>query len=269
MRKGQRCDVTYNINFFEDIDSEKKAYWLGFIAADGWVTYNPTKYKYSFGVTLQERDSELILSFMKDINCNNKIYTKTIKNRKYIGFTITNKKMVEDLVSLGIVQNKSKNLKTPKIKNELIHHFYRGLLDGDGHYKNKVRNGIQICGSFDILNDFKNFVENKFKLRKRKLIKHNSIYYYSLTGKSCKKVIDFLYLDASISLSRKKKTAMEISRYYENDRFFGVYFRKDRKKYSVKVKNKSYGCFDNEIEAAKKYNDIVKENNFNLCLNEI
>lgn len=43
-----------NENYFEKIDSENKAYWIGFISADGNV------YKNKLSIELNNKDDELL-----------------------------------------------------------------------------------------------------------------------------------------------------------------------------------------------------------------
>lgn len=56
----------YNKYFFEVIDTEEKAYWLGFIYADG---YHNEKY-HSIKITLKTSDYEHLLKFNKAIDGN-------------------------------------------------------------------------------------------------------------------------------------------------------------------------------------------------------
>lgn len=59
----------FNENFFEIIDSEPKAYWLGFLFADGYVLTNSN----SFGLSLSTKDISHMEKFLKDISSNHKI----------------------------------------------------------------------------------------------------------------------------------------------------------------------------------------------------
>lgn len=68
MEKGKSSKAnlaSFNHNFFEVIDTEEKAYWLGFIMADGCVsiTHSP---KVLLGVA--EKDAEHIREFHYVLN---------------------------------------------------------------------------------------------------------------------------------------------------------------------------------------------------------
>ena len=63
---------TYNENYFKIIDSEEKAYWLGFLYADGCITrfYRNEKLKsMSLELTLQSNDIEHLKKFLKFALC--------------------------------------------------------------------------------------------------------------------------------------------------------------------------------------------------------
>lgn len=65
-------------------------------------------------------------------------------------------KMYNDLIKQGCLPCKSLILKSPKIKKDLIRHFIRGYVDGDGCLsfsdKNPFCLTISIIGTEDILN---------------------------------------------------------------------------------------------------------------------
>jgi hypothetical protein len=137
----------YNENYFTQIDTEEKAYWLGFLYADGYIEpiYRKQKIKAMRAVIgLQEADRNHLEKFLIHIESNAPITQNiTILNHKnYYSnrVRINNTKMCKDLIKLGCVNNKSLILKFPNddiIPKHLIRHFIRGYFDGDGcvYYK--------------------------------------------------------------------------------------------------------------------------------------
>jgi hypothetical protein len=131
-RKYSVCET-----FFSDIDSEDKAYILGFIFADGCVS------DYSIAFNLSKRD-EAILSKIR--NClgsnapiayplNSKVgvfRNKIIKSGLGARLDICSRVMSLDLQKLGCVKRKSLVLKFPNIPSQVMRHFIRGYFDGDG-----------------------------------------------------------------------------------------------------------------------------------------
>ena len=119
-----------NENYFEDPNTEKAAYWAGFIAADGYI-YNKNKgnSQSSLTIELSNKDKDHLIKLGNDINKNVTNYDK----HNSCKLRITSNKICKDLEKYNIYKNKSLTLKFPEnINIENIHHFIRGYFDGDG-----------------------------------------------------------------------------------------------------------------------------------------
>lgn len=126
-----------NLNIFEKIDTEEKAYWLGFLFADGGIVGNYVV------IALQGRDIEHLEKFKKFLGADTaKIYQYEREGRPYCRISIGCKKMVEDLAKYGCVQKKSLILKPPieLVPEEFYYDFLRGYFDGDGCLSYSVEN---------------------------------------------------------------------------------------------------------------------------------
>ena len=215
-------------NYFEVINNEEKAYWLGFIYADGCVYEDKSSKSLRLRFSLQSSDEEIILNFRKSINSNRNIQMKEESStiimgkkclqHKFWRITINSNIFCKHLINKGVIQRKSLTIKFPsheQLPKELIPHFIRGYFDGDGsvfvskekHWRNKtIRDVIhcRIMGTFDVLSNIckeveinpclikteKKFNENTFDLRLRYNVK-------------CKKLYFYMYNNASIFLERK------------------------------------------------------------------
>lgn len=130
--------ATCNERFFEIIDSEEKAYWLGFIAADGCVTKNRNQNVLSIGLAACDRSH--LLKFKKALESKGKVYTYEVKDgfgglRKRAHFTVRSERICRDLKSLKVRPNKSgRELVSDTIPSDLLRHFFRGYIDGDGSW---------------------------------------------------------------------------------------------------------------------------------------
>ena len=198
----------WNENFFSLINTEEKAYWLGFLYADGCVHNKSNGQKL---VTLVVKDKEVIEKFIKALDGNFEVkqYNDTY------GIYLTSKIMFNDLCKLGCIPRKSLILKFPKIKEDLKNHFIRGYFDGDGSVfitnpqnRNKTNTtyksiGIGICGTNELLTDLSKFAPiNAPKKDKRK---KGNIWYSSTSGTNkALTFYNYLYKDATIWLDRKK-----------------------------------------------------------------
>lgn len=203
----------FNEDFFNIIDTEEKAYWLGFIYADGCL------YENSLRIELQLRDIEILKKFKKDIGA----YDSKIKinyDKQSCQIILNSKINLENLFKHGCYINKTFKIKFPtkeQIPDNLIHHFMRGYFDGDGciySRKNNVGiNTFSVVGNLDFITGYKKrLFESINKKNDIKLQNHNSkIYTLYLGGnKQLKKIYDFLYKDAKIFLNRKYNKWNEI-----------------------------------------------------------
>lgn len=134
-------NLYYNENFFEHIDTEEKAYWLGFIYADGSI-YKTSKAN-KLTIELSNVDKNHLVKFSTSLESNLKI--KYRSNRSTCSITVCCKKMVNDLSVYGVIQNKTEKgfINLEKIPNNLYKDFIRGYIDGDG-YIDKKRHRIVI-----------------------------------------------------------------------------------------------------------------------------
>jgi len=123
------CKYAINRTFFDKIDTEEKAYILGFLYADG---YNHEK-RGCVKIRLHIQDEELLIRIRNLIFIDKQRPLYYSKNRSQCELVIDNKYMSKQLALLGCVQAKSFKLKFPEFLNvNLIPHFIRGVFDGDG-----------------------------------------------------------------------------------------------------------------------------------------
>ena len=128
---------TFNTNFFEVIDTPEKAYWLGFLYADGSVQSKDTlKYgEQSFKLQLQEQDKEILEKFNLDLQSTYPIRYDNSRANPQVILEPRSQKTVDDLIRLGCVERKSLILKFPtedQVPKQFIRDFIRGYFDGDG-----------------------------------------------------------------------------------------------------------------------------------------
>lgn len=121
-----------NYEYFHDIDTEEKAYWLGFIYADG----NVNKAQNTLRINLQAKDSGHLVKLNKSIcgNFNVRIYDEIHQDKIYpmSQILIYSTNMVKDLIEHGVFPNKTDKIIFPDLPDKLVRHFIRGYFDGDG-----------------------------------------------------------------------------------------------------------------------------------------
>ena len=136
---------------FENIDSEEKAYWLGFLWADGYC---------KSGIDIELTDEDHIIKLKEFLKINNKIIQRNRNNSTTFRLNCNSKKLANDLVALGF-DLKDNRINIPNIKDELLRHFIRGYFDGDGCItgwlaiekgkSDRVRYSFDICGKTESL----------------------------------------------------------------------------------------------------------------------
>jgi len=203
-----------NFSYFHNIDSEKKAYWIGFIAADGHVKDN------SLVIKLQDRDKCLLEAFKKDTNSNYPIQTYPWKNKAYVVIKFTHKKIVQDLYKYDIKPRKTWSIRVPTcIHDKYLRHYLRGVFDGDGCWRiDSIRGriGFSIAGGYKpFLEDLQHILIKNVGLNKTKISetkKHTFDLCYS-GRRQLKRIFDYIYCGATRCLERKRKRA---SSFFDN-----------------------------------------------------
>jgi intein/homing endonuclease len=211
-------------NYFHDINTEEKAYWLGFLYADGYIycarKKNTGRFSRMLKLTLHNDDFEHLVKFQKALSSDVSIKFETRLNRPnviYPSLKIYNKQLVLDLIDKGCVQAKTHILTFPTfLDQELIRHFVRGYFDGDGcitrtNKDNNKSAQLNITGRKDFLLEIQKLLNNDQGLNFTKLQKRHkdrdddilTLYYGGINV--MQKIKEFLYKDSTIYLDRKYK----------------------------------------------------------------
>lgn len=225
-----------NDSFFENIDSEKKAYVLGFVYADG----NNKTQGSGLMFTINAEDVE-ILEKIKDALCSDAkisiIESHGYCEGKCAHIDFNSHKISMDLSEKGAPPNKTYKIVFPKfLRDDLIPHFIRGYFDGDGciwngkrkkmcvrdplsknGYKNRIVHNVKftITSNSNFIIDMQETLIEKLGLKKTKLYFRNkdnkSIATLEYSGRgNIKKFFEYIYKDATIFLERKFKKFNEI-----------------------------------------------------------
>lgn len=194
----------FNENIFDVIDTEEKAYWIGFIFADGYISSS----NYTFEISLSIKDIEHLNKFniFMQYEGNNIKVNKTNFEEKYrCRWTITNKHLWNTLYSYGCVPRKSLILEFPPITifkdKSLINHFIRGYWDGDGSVMLNKKDKLvcSVLGTKNFLSEITKYTE----IPRNILGKYDNTYCLIYQGKLAIKLCDYLYNNAKLFLERK------------------------------------------------------------------
>lgn len=126
---------TVNESYFWDINEPNKAYWLGVLAADGYIQQLDAN-KLRVVLELVSSDRLWIEQFLSDIQSNHPIVVRrrkgdsqrNFKDRESISVSITRYHFVLPILQMSIKTLAVFNF----IPEDLLPHFIRGVFDGDG-----------------------------------------------------------------------------------------------------------------------------------------
>lgn len=228
---NQQNKTKFDETVFDSIDTEEKAYWLGFIYADGYIDFSPLeegkKSRYGFELSLKGSDIDHLHkfnTFMKHNKDNVRIGTTKCNGKECsrCRWFVANKHLWKTLNSYGCTPRKSLILQFPNrtiFKSEsLIRHFIRGYFDGDGcisyiktnpHDDNSnytcIGNILSTLDFLTSLNDILKSYDIHGVLRKAH--KDENVYELRYSQISMRRLLHYLYDDCSIYLNRKYKRA--------------------------------------------------------------
>lgn len=209
----------HNSSYFKNIDSEVKAYILGYLVADGSIEESTRKDRPSKLIRLRfgciSEDDEIIKLIQKEIAPNNNLrYYKPKKDtcKQTTILQICDKELINDLKVLYNIQPRKtylSNFEFPKIPKEFERDFIRGYIDGDGsfgrhHFSmicNSEKFAIQIRDRFlKAIPELKSYIYKE----NRKTTDYWSLH-FSMNLKVAPKIYNYLYKDATVFLKRKEQ----------------------------------------------------------------
>lgn len=199
---------TVNENYFS-VWNSNMAYIFGFIFADGNVSWDIEKSRRALTITSAAKDKDhlekmrLILESTKPL-----LYSNSTNSYRLI---VNNKKICEDLMSLGVVPRKSLIKEFPVVPKEYVSHFIRGYVDGNGTVRYNDRKvspyfQISICsGSYKFLEKLSEVVDLNLGIKNN--VREEKINTYNLQY-TCSKGMKFakwIYDNQNLCLLRKYK----------------------------------------------------------------
>lgn len=195
---------TFNAHYFQTIDTEEKAYWLGFITADGCITSGKKSgqsMRLSLHLALQ--DYEHLAKLKSALQASQTISA----NERSCSFTIFSSEMTADLAQHGVQPKKTFSTKAAHVAPELVRHYWRGVIDGDGHIS-KERKQLVLVGDYEIVLAFQAFVLAHCPKVKACISRMENIYKFQVGGAIIvRKMLDVLYEEATVYLERKYERA--------------------------------------------------------------
>lgn len=203
---------TYTVkdDYFDNIDTENKAYILGWWFADGNVMKAG---KVRIAIQMNDR---AIIDWMKDeLQYTGPLYNRLERegNRQdMIELCINRQKLASGIRKFGCVENKSLILQFPfNIPEHLYPHFIRGHFDGDGSI---TYSGITITSSYKFVHQLKSIlpcdITNIYQRYKQKPKEKSAHQLFIGRNVEKQKFLSYIYTPSCVCLARKYDKAASL-----------------------------------------------------------
>lgn len=267
---------TYDIDYFYKIDTSDKAYWLGFLYADGTITRfykkDGTVRSMTLEVGLKYEDKGHLEKFRKCIKSNVPIFERTIqlngKKYKSARIQINNTHFCKNLCNAGCVPQKTYKLEFPSyniVPQPLMKDFIRGFFDGDGcictyEWDGKPCIVSTITGKPEMLHSIADYLISQKVIRTMppftKKAKQDFACDIRFNGKDInKEFLDYLYKDSNLYLDRKYNKYIEFYKDYNDKKVRGVYYNSRINSYiaNIRINGKE------KVKYCKTFEEAVKK----------
>jgi hypothetical protein len=209
----RRGRYAFDDHFFDLIDTEEKAYWLGFIAADGCVPGG--KRPNRLMVKLKESDSGHLEKLKSALGASHPLLFSARRGvaGPTAALTVASPHLVQSLRVLAITPRKSMTLVPWDGPRELMRHYWRGLFDGDGSigkYGAREKWWLTLVGSEACMFAFANWARPICGTTSAPRFA-SGVWRWSVRGLAAPQALAReLYGDASVYLDRKYGLALQL-----------------------------------------------------------
>jgi hypothetical protein len=128
--------ATVRHDYFSQVDSPMKAYMLGLMITDGYVSSGKSN---NVNFKVSHKDRQLAELVRDELSPETRIREHTLaplpgysKVRHYVQFAVGSAQMKKDLMSLGVTPRKTRIIRYPRLAPHLAAAFICGCFDGDG-----------------------------------------------------------------------------------------------------------------------------------------
>lgn len=219
-------------NYFNEIDTPEKSYFLGFLYADGYNHKCETrKSSSSVNLSLAEEDSYILELLIRQVSSDKPIQRISFSGRQHsCRLALCSYKLCEALEKRGCMRNKTFKLTFPDFLEEhLISHFIRGYLDGDGSIYfcpgkpgKSVAYNLDFVGNLPFIESLGKLLIHKFKVKPNIRIANKKtakqpIYRLRLCSKhKIIEILEWLYKDKGEFYLKRKFKKLESIKEYKN-----------------------------------------------------
>lgn len=221
--KAKIKNPNLNERFFQNIDSEEKAYFLGLLIADGnvFVKESSANRQASISITLDLKDEYMLLKFKEVLGASTNV---GYDGRGCGQIAVRSDLMAQDLSNYGVIPRKSFATYLPNVDEKLIPHLLRGILDGDGsiqahQHGGKFLHDISYCGTHQLMQDISDISAKILHLNYKPVVyDYHDKNLSEIKFKNIDDMLNFgnwLYENATIYLIRKYEKFTTFKEHYK------------------------------------------------------
>lgn len=210
-------------DYFETIDTEVKAYFIGLMIADGNIFQPKDGRSMSTSISLTKEDKYILEKFREELGVYNIVAND---GRGCCYMAVRSNKIAQDLSRYGLVPKKTCLSYLPQnIPSKLMKHLVRGLLDGDGNlyikpHKGKFIHRVSFCGTERLMSELSDYLSSNLNLRTKPKVyvyKDRNLSEFKIQNyEDVTKFLHWIYDDATIFLRRKKEKSDFYFQYLSN-----------------------------------------------------
>ena len=209
--KLQGCE---HPDYFDEIDTPEKAYWLGFLTADGCIHGTSQRPEGAYlTIDIGIVDAGHLVKLKEAVGARRNV-RKAVKRggsglQGYAALAIGSYGLARGLIALGLTPRKSAIVEPWKGPADLMPHYWRGLFDGDGSlaYKGPGLYTAFMCGSEACVRGYQAWAHGICGTKATPYFK-TGCWYVSISGRyQVPKLVRAMYGDAPVSLDRKQEIA--------------------------------------------------------------
>jgi len=229
--REQALKYACNEHFFDAIDTEEKAYWLGFMYADGYIMQPRKHSNFKVGISLSIKDIAHLEKFKASLSTNARITTyrstTSFADTEYARVLISSNILAKALIDKGCAVSKTSILEFPSediVPSHLLRHFVRGCIDGDGCITRTIPSNpnhcyeyaLKFCGTLSMVEGVKAFLGCSHLSNCRRYKDRNNNNYDITIGGNRKAfaALDLLYDNCTIYLERKYQRYLQYKQEY-------------------------------------------------------
>jgi hypothetical protein len=198
-----------NDAFFSTIDTEAKAYVLGWLTTDGCIYANG---QIRINLGFKDRDHLELLRSVMGIESPVREYksTYTYKGEKkpsqYCALFWVSRQMVADLIALGVTPRKSLTVQAWQGPDHLMRHYWRGVVEGDGsiQLQGEREPSVYLKSTESVVRAFATFAKQSCDSQAKPRPDRNTWTITFAGVQQVQNILHSLYDNAAFTLARKK-----------------------------------------------------------------